>query len=199
MLDLFLSYLLVYKYTVLFCVIAAASFGLPLPATALLIAAGAFAAQGYLNFGDILLYGLFASILGDMLGYIISLRFGKDIFIQIGLKQIFLSQRFVLIENIFIKHSASTIFSSRFLATNLGPIVNILAGLTKINYKKFLFYDVFGELFYVILYSGLGFVFSSQWETISQISGDITSIIILVVILIILFVISIRIKNGNKL
>lgn len=56
MLSFFLSYLLVYKYTVLFSVIALASFGAPIPATALLIAAGAFAAQGYLDFQSIFLY-----------------------------------------------------------------------------------------------------------------------------------------------
>lgn len=49
MLSFFLSYLLIYKYTVLFFVIAFASFGFPLPATALLVATGAFVAQGYLS------------------------------------------------------------------------------------------------------------------------------------------------------
>lgn len=56
MLTFLLSYLLVYKYTILFCVITGASFGIPLPATALIMAAGAFAAQGYLSFSDIFFY-----------------------------------------------------------------------------------------------------------------------------------------------
>ncbi len=40
MLSFFLSYLLIYKYVVLFIVVALASFGIPLlPATALIMAA----------------------------------------------------------------------------------------------------------------------------------------------------------------
>jgi membrane protein DedA with SNARE-associated domain len=45
MIAFFLSYFLVYQYIVLFFVVLAASFGFPLPATMLLMAAGAFAAQ----------------------------------------------------------------------------------------------------------------------------------------------------------
>lgn len=56
MLSFLLSYLLVYKYTVLFLVIVSASFGVPIPATALIIAAGAFSAQGYLDFSSIFMY-----------------------------------------------------------------------------------------------------------------------------------------------
>jgi len=53
MLGFFLSYLLLYKYVVLFLVVATASFGLPVPATALMMAAGAFIAQGYFDFAGI--------------------------------------------------------------------------------------------------------------------------------------------------
>ena len=45
MIAFFLSYLLVYKYAILFFVVAVTSVGVPLPATALIVAAGAFAAQ----------------------------------------------------------------------------------------------------------------------------------------------------------
>lgn len=197
MLTFLLSYLLVYKYTILFCVITGASFGIPLPATALIMAAGAFAAQGYLSFSDIFFYWLLASVFGDTLGYIISLRYGREIFIRMGLGKIFLSPKFTVIENLFTKYSAMTIFSSRFLATTMGPVINILSGVTKIHYKKFLLYDILGECCYVLLYGGLGYVFGDQWEAISQISGDIASIIVLIVILIVLFIIALRRKNGQ--
>lgn len=198
MLSFFLSSLLIYKYAVLFLVIFTASFGFPIPATALLIAAGAFAAQGYFDLYTIFLYGVFASILGDIAGYFVSLRYGRNILIRIGFKNLLASQKFQALEILFARHSALTIFSSRFLTTSLGPTVNILAGLTKITYRKFLFYDIIGELIYIALFAGLGYIFSNQWETISQISGDTTAILVLAIILLVLFTIIWRAKNGGK-
>jgi membrane protein DedA with SNARE-associated domain len=198
MLTFFLSYLLVYKYAVLSIVIFTASFGVPIPATTLLTAAGAFAAQGYFDMYSIFICGFFASTLGDITGYFVSFRYGQEVLMRIGFRKLLTSSRFQALEVIFSRHSTSTIFSSRFLITTLGPMVNILSGLTKVNYKKFLLYDILGEFLYVIIFTGLGYVFSDQWETISQISEDTTTILVLIVVLLAIFAILWRVRNEKK-
>lgn len=197
MLSFFLSYLLVYKYAVLFSVIFVASFGFPIPATALLMAAGAFAAQGYLDLYSIFICGFFASILGDITGYLVSFRYGRDVLMRIGFKNLLISQRFQALETIFSHHSSYTIFSSRFIVSTLGPTVNILSGLTKIDYKKFLLYDISGEFFYASIFTCLGYIFGDQWETIVQISEDTTTILVLIVLLIVIFSILWRVRNER--
>lgn len=137
-------------------------------------------------------------MLGDFFGYSISLRYGRNILVRIGFRRLLDSPKFVTIENLFAQHSVSVIFSSRFLVTNLGPVVNILSGLAKISYRKFLFYDIFGELLYILLYAGLGYIFGNQWEAISQISGDATAILVLIIILLILFIVMWRARNGKR-
>ena len=119
MLEFFLSYLLVYKYAVLFVVVAAASFGFPLPATPLIMAAGAFTAQGYFNIHWMLACSFFASVLGDSLGYYVSYRFGRKALIRIGFRPILDSPRFARIEKSFRRRSRLSIFLSRFLFTAL--------------------------------------------------------------------------------
>lgn len=86
MLEFFLSYLLIYKYVVLFLVVSIASVGIPMPATALLMATGAFAAQGYMDLRYIFVFGFLASVLGDLLGYYVSILYGRNVFVYIGLK-----------------------------------------------------------------------------------------------------------------
>lgn len=204
MLAFLLSSLLIYKYAVLFFVIAIASFGVPIPATALLMAAGAFAAQGYLDFSKILAYGFPASVLGDIAGYLVSLRYGRDILVRIGFKSLLASTKFTMIETLFARRAAPFIFSSRFIATSLGPAVNILSGLAKIPYKKFLLCVFPGEFLYIMLFGSLGYAFGNQWETISLISQDVTTILVLIVILLVLFAVAWRTmpaghnKNGGK-
>ena len=199
MLSFFLSYLLVYKYVVLFIVVALASFGIPLlPATALIMAAWAFAAQGYFDLYSIIIFTVLASVFGDMIGYGVSYRYGRGLFMKIGLKKLLLSSRFNTIEKLFSKHSNSSILLSRFLATSLGPVVNILAGLEKVSLKRFFFFDLIGEILYVIIFSGLGYIFGDQWEAISSISQDITTIVVLLIILIVLFILIWQVKNNRK-
>lgn len=198
MLNLFLSYLLIYKYAILFLVVFLTSFGLPLPATALIVAAGAFAAQGYFDFWSIFVCVLISSVLGDISGYFISRWYGKRILIHIGFKSIFSSSNFLALEKIFKDRTASAIFYSRFVLTHLGPSINILSGLSRIPYKKFITYDILGEILYAIIFVGLGYTFANQWEMISSISQDIITILVLIVLLIILFAVLWRMRNGKK-
>lgn len=187
MLAIFLSYLLLYKYTVLFAVIFLASLLLPLPAAALLMAAGAFSVQGYFDMRTVLAVGLSASVAGDGAGYLLSLFYGEDILSRIGFKKILKSSKFSELRSDFIKNSALTIFLSRFLFTHLGSSVNILSGISKIPKKKFFFYDFGGEIIYALLYGGLGYFFGGRWQSLTGILSDFTVILALAVLLVVIY------------
>lgn len=198
MFGFFLSYLLVYKYFVVFVVVFLASLGLPMPATAILVAAGAFAAQGYFDMATVLLVSASASILGDMLSYTTSYRYGRKFLYRIGLKKILKSAKFISIERMFVAHVYVTVFTTRFIATSIGPSVNLLAGLAKIRFCNFFLTIFCGEILYAFLFVGLGYMFGEQWESILNISQDITSIVVLIIVLILLVTLWIRSKRGKK-
>lgn len=198
MLNLFLSYLLIYKYAILFLVVFLTSLGLPLPATALIVAAGAFAAQGYFDFWSILACVFVASVLGDLSGYFVSLRYGRVILMRIGFGRILSSSNFLALEKIFRNRSITAIFYSRFLLTHLGPSINLLSGLSRITPRKFITYDILGEILYAFIFTSLGYVFANQWEMISSISQDVITILVLIVLLLILFAVLWRMRNGKK-
>ena len=44
----------------------------------------------------------------------------------------------------------------------------MIAGLNGYSWKRFLAYDGAGEVTWVLLYGGLGYIFGSQWEIVSQ-------------------------------
>ena len=44
----------------------------------------------------------------------------------------------------------------------------MIAGLNSYSLKRFLTYDGAGEVTWVLLYGGLGYIFGSQWELVSQ-------------------------------
>lgn len=182
MIQGFLSFLLLYKYTTLFLVTFLSAIIVPLPATTSLLAAGAFASQGYLNLFDVCAAGFLGSILGDSIGYFIAFQWGQKILLRVGyIKKVFESQKFQKIKGYFSEHYFAAIFYSRFLVMALGVPINLLSGFFKLSYKKFLFFDITGQLIYVLLYAGIGYVVGNEWQYIAGILENTAILIVLAV------------------
>lgn len=172
-----LPFLLIYKYQALFTIVFIAAFIFPLPSTWSLIIAGGLSAHGYMNIYVVVAVGLSANILGDNLGYFLGRVYGRKFLYQLGLGWIFKKEWFQKIQRDFRRHARKSIFISRFI-TEVGPAVNLLAGLRKIEYKKFLFYEILGELTDVLLYSTGGFIFGKTWNYIYPVLEKIWIVII---------------------
>jgi membrane protein DedA with SNARE-associated domain len=180
-----LAYLLLYKYVTLFLVAYLAALILPLPSNTSLIAASAFASQGYLNMPAVFLVAFVANVLGDWTGFFLSRKYGKVTLMKIGFKKIIESDRFIAFEKFIITNGKATIFITRFVG-GIGPLVNILTGLSKdISFKKFLIYGVSGELVYVISLSATGYFLGTAWQNITD---SIELVTIVIVTMFVLFV-----------
>lgn len=186
-LGYFLSLLLLYKYAALFLITFLASVLLPLPASALLLAAGAFAFQGYFNFGEVIAAGFLGAVTGDSTGYFLARAWGKEVLEKIGFRRLIHSSRFSEMENDFSRHASTFVFLTRFLVTWLGSIINIISGLTEFSVKKFLFFDITGEFIYALLFAGIGYVFADAWQSVSGAAQDLTGFLAMAVLVYIFF------------
>ena len=195
MLSLIISYLLLYKYIILFIVVLLASFAFPLPATALLMAAGALSVEGNLSIPIIIIVGFVACVLGDNLSYFFARHYGKDTLKFFGFRKTLESSKFKKLEKDFFYHSRSFIFFSRFLVTGLCAPVNLVSGFYKIPYRKYLTYEVLGEVVYVFLYAGLGYLLGTRWEYFYNIIEGSGVILVFLVLAVIIFYTRKRRKN----
>lgn len=185
MLDQILSYILLYKYFALFLITFFASLTNLTPASPSLIASGSFVLTGVLNYWQVIVFGFLGTVLGDITAYFLSYYYSKEILMKIGFKKILKSKSFSKAERLFEKNSGKTIFLSRFLLTSFGPIINLVAGLSKISFKKFIIYDLLGELIYVFLLTGVGYLFADNWKYISNLLSYASNILIVLSILVI--------------
>jgi membrane protein DedA with SNARE-associated domain len=71
------------------------------------------------------------------------------------------------------KFGGSGIFFSRWLITELGPWLNVTSGIAKYPWRRFIFWDVLGEVLWVLLYVMLGYVFSDRVQYIAEILGNL--------------------------
>ena len=53
-----------------------------------------------------------------------------------------------------------------------------MAGSAGYPYPRFISYDLAGELTWLLLFGGLGYAFSSQWEAMSQFISDFSGVLV---------------------
>jgi len=160
-----------------------------LPGDSLLFAAGAFAAKGFLNIFWLIFLLILAAVLGDTSNYWIGHFFGKKILthpkIPINPSHIEKTEEF------FDKYGGKTIILARFV-----PIVRtfapFIAGIGKMNYPRFIIFNIVGGVAWVLIASLAGWFFGN----IPFVKKNF-SLVILAVILISVVPIFWEIKKAN--
>jgi membrane-associated protein len=167
--------------------------GIPVPASILLIAAGAFSQQGFLNWLPIAIFGLIGAVCGDAVSFgmghyakeWVDRRFGK-------------SASWRNAQESFASRAGWAVYLTRFLITALAIPTNLIAGGSGYKFVQFLKYDIAGEATWVILYGGLGYWFGSQWEIVSDFISNFGGLLLGLVILIAGIWLGVRrLKNTN--
>lgn len=150
------------SYVILFLIVFAETglvFTPFLPGDSLLFAAGAFAALG--SFNIYLTLGLLwvAAFLGDTANYWIGHFFGQKIIDSPKIP--FINKEHIgKAEEFYKKHGGKAIFLSRFvpIVRTFAPFV---AGVGRMNYGKFLEYNLTGGFVWVFGFTLLGFFFGN--------------------------------------
>lgn len=152
--------------------------GVPVGASVLVIAAGAFSQQGILDWALAAVLGLIGAVIGDAISFGIGFyakdwvdrRFGR-------------SPAWRNAQKSFDSRAGLAIYLTRFLITALAVPTNLIAGGSGIKFRRFMAYDTFGELTWIILYGGLGYIFGSEWELVSDFISNFGGLILGIVIL----------------
>jgi len=174
---LLLTALLNYGNTLLGTTLFLAAFGIPLPATMLLMAAGAFIRQGVLPIEGAILAGISGAIAGDACSYLVG-RFS----LQLVPASVQASGNWQGASALFARWGGWSVFVSRFLLTPVALPVNLLAGSTRYAWTRFMTAVVAGEIIWVFLFGGLGYLFANQWEVLSGLAGDVSWVLLGIVL-----------------
>ena len=169
--DQLLADLALYGLPVLFAVVLLSELWVPVPATFLLIAAGSFVQQGDMNLWWVLILATAGAVLGDQLGYGIG-RWGSRRLIKWLSRWSRIERRLLAVEATAKKWGAAGIFFSRWLVIPLGPWLNLTCGVAQYSYPRFLFWDVTGNVIWVIEFVAFGALFSDRVQMLTQLFGN---------------------------
>jgi membrane protein DedA with SNARE-associated domain len=170
--DQLLAALLVYGLPVLFGVVTIAAVGVPFPVSLMLVAAGSFAEQGNLKLWQVMTVASAAAILGDQIGYGLSRWGGRRVILRIG-RRLGGESKIKKAEAFSKRWGGAGIFFSRWLITELGPWLNVTSGVAAYPWRKFLLWDVLGEILWVVVYVLLGYFFSDRVQVLAELLGNL--------------------------
>ncbi|HKW93608.1 MAG TPA: DedA family protein [Methylomirabilota bacterium] len=130
-----------------------------LPGDSLLFAVGTFAALGALDVGLVILLLSVAATLGDSVNYAIGYRLGPRVFRREGVR--FLNRKHLeRTHDFYERYGAKTIVIARFvpIVRTFAPFV---AGIGRMNYGRFLFYNVAGGVGWIVILVLAGYLFGN--------------------------------------
>ena len=134
--------------------------GIPLPAVPALLAIGAFAAAGKLNFGVAVLACVAGSLLADMIWYTIGRARGADVLrllCKVTLEPDSCVRR---TEDVFIRYGVRALVIAKFVP-GLGTVAPPLAGIVGVPLPRFVVYSAAG-----------GFLWAGGWSSVGYVAGD---------------------------
>jgi membrane-associated protein len=167
--------------------------GFCLPGDSLLVTAGVLASAGYFHLSWILFFVTFCAIAGDQLGYWIGRRAGQALYKRED-SLLFKKRHLQRASEFYSRYGGKTVVLARFvpvIRTFMAPV----AGASRMNYRRFFFYDVFGGFLWVWSMVLTGYVVG---KTVPNVEKNIHIVIAVVVLLSILPAVIEAIRQKNQ-
>jgi membrane protein DedA with SNARE-associated domain/rhodanese-related sulfurtransferase len=153
--------LLMYGYLLLFAWVLVEQLGIPLPATPVLLAAGALSATGEISFPLALLVGLGATLTSDSIWYLIGRKYGHHvlrILCKLSMEPTVCVRR---TQDSFGRRRAVTLMIAKFVP-GLATLAPPVAGENGMPFGSFLFFDAIGSTLWLSLLLALGRFFGDM-------------------------------------
>lgn len=154
-------------------ILALSCLGIPVPTSLAMLAVGALVAEGEMELGPVIGYGIAGAVAGDQIGYFIGRLGGPPVAAR-------LSARFPVAAAIdraralVRRWGGLAVFFTRWLLSPTGPYVNLVSGMAPLSWLRFTIAGVAGETVWVCLYVALGMTFSESVQTLADLLGNLS-------------------------
>ncbi len=160
-----LGFLVRHGPSVLFAAVFVEQLGIPLPAAPWLLAAGALAGTGKINWFTALIAATFGSLLADVIWFYLG-RFGGhrvlDLLCRIALEPDSCVRR---TQDVFTRYGMRGVVAAKFIP-GLSTLAPPLAGISGMGAPRFFLFDGVGSLLYAGCFILVGILFRHQLEQV---------------------------------
>jgi len=176
--DKLLSAMLVYGYPILALIQLSGAIGAPVPDGVAGAVAGSLIAQGRMNFIAASLIIVIASVLGDVLGYGMGRVISRDVLERHGRWFGYTPARSTRVQGLFTHWGLLTVFITRTFVSYLSSAANLLAGVSRYRFSKFVAVALVGRVLWSAAYLGLGYAIGSNFEAATGFLGNLSGFLL---------------------
>jgi membrane protein DedA with SNARE-associated domain len=157
-----------YGYVAVGGVIALESMGIPLPGETMLIVAAVHAGTTHqLDIVLVIVAAAAGAIVGDNIGYWIGREAGYRLLLRYGRYVRLTESKLKLGLYLFHRYGGAIVFFGRFFAV-LRALAALLAGASRMDWPRFLFFNAAGGIVWATLYGTAAFVFGNILHEVSR-------------------------------
>ena len=168
-------------YAGIFFLMMLESMVVPVPSEFVMPFAGFLVSQGNFNFILVIVASSLGSITGSLIFYYIGKTGGHTLVEKYGKYVLVDTEDIKKTEKWFNKRGELTIFIARLIPV-VRHLISLIAGIGKMNVKKFTLYTILGATLWNGILTYLGFILGQHWNEVSQYLEEFDIIIVILLI-----------------
>src|SRR5512146_1897625 len=166
-----------YGYWAVAGIVGAESIGLPLPGETTSIAAAIYAGTSHdLSIAFVIVAAFAGAVIGDSIGFWIGRGAGFRVLVRYGPKLYLSERRIKLGQYLFSRHGGKVVFFGRFV-TVLRAIAAFLAGVNRMDWPRFLLFNVAGGAIWAAVYGLTAYALGDAMKRFSGPAGIVCLVI----------------------
>lgn len=185
-------------YFGVFTLMALESACIPIPSEAILPFGGYLASSAYtgqrLNLLIVILVGTLGGTLGSVIMYYIGAKGGRPLVEKYAEKLKLSKSNIEMSDKYFNKYGDKIAFFSRLLPI-IRTFISLPAGISKMNFKKFIIYTFLGSFIWSVILGYAGFIMGENWTKIRSLLHIMDYLVIVLIFGLIIYIV---IKNKKK-
>jgi len=154
----------------------------PVPSEFVMPFAGFLIIQGSFNFALVIVASTLGSITGSLIFFYIGKTGGHTLVERYGKYVLVDSNDVRKTEKWFQKRGELTVFLARLVPV-IRHLISLIAGIGKMDVKKFSVYTIIGAALWNSILTYLGFVLGQHWEEVSQYIEELDIVIVILIII----------------
>jgi len=162
--DFLISLILNWGYLSIIVLMAMESSNLPIPREIVMPFAGYLVYLGKLDFITVVLAGTLGNLIGSILSYWGGMYIGRTAILKYGKYVLISEKKLNWADSWFAKYGHKAVFISRMLPV-IRTFISTPAGITKMDFKKFVLYTTLGSLPWNFALAYLGIYLGPNWNS----------------------------------
>lgn len=196
--NLILDWISSLGYSGILFLMALESACMPVPSEIVMPFAGYLVYEGTtsMTFWGIVFFGSLGCTVGSIAAYAVGYYAGRPLILKYGKYILIREKHLITAEKWFERYGDKATFIARLLPV-VRTVISLPAGISKMDFKKFVFYSFVGSVPWTLMLAYVGYWLGPNWESVVGVFRGLDVVVVIAAVLVVGYYIM-RLRNDRK-